>query len=176
MPSARRIVERALLGEAENARGEQADDARDVIAVAFEALPVEVARLREIHLHPGDDFLQVLLLQGETLQMRREGARHRMMRLAGVHRADLLPPPRELGRGELSIGGLVDDVVDLPAEGVERGDRPAPLGRQEEKGIVEARAARGGLLLAVLVGRHTALRKSSGQSKALSLGRRRKTS
>ena len=49
---------------------------------------------------------------------------------------------------------LVDDVVDFAAEGVQRRDRAAPLRRQEQEAVVEARAALRGLLLAVLVGRH----------------------
>ena len=51
---------------------------------------------------------------------------------------------------------FVDDVVDLAAERVERGDRAAPRRRQEQEAVVEARAALRGLLLAVLVGRHAA--------------------
>ena len=49
---------------------------------------------------------------------------------------------------------LVDDVVDLAAERVQRDDPAAPFRRQEQEAVVEARAAVRGLLLAVVVGRH----------------------
>jgi hypothetical protein len=49
---------------------------------------------------------------------------------------------------------MVDGIVDLAAERVQRGDRPAPLVRQEQEAVVEAGAALNGLLLAVFVGRH----------------------
>ncbi len=59
-------------------------------------------------------------------------------------------------RASCRIRNLVDDIVDLAAERVERRDRAAPLGRQEQEAVVEARAAAGRLLLAVLVRRHAA--------------------
>ena len=82
--------------------------------------------------------------------------RHRMLRRAGEHGADLLAPPGELRAGELGIGDFVDDVVDFAAERVERGDRAPPLRRQEQEAVVEARAALRRPLLAVFVGRHAA--------------------
>src|SRR5205085_8392054 len=75
---------------------------------------------------------------------------------------------------------LVGDVVHLAAEGIERRDRAAPVGGQEEEAVVEARAARRGLLLAILVGGHTvrvaALARIHTQSSLPSRGRWRKTS
>ena len=47
-------------------------------------------------------------------------------------------------------------VVHFAAEGVQRGDRAAPLRRQEQEAVVEARSAGGGLVLAVLVRGHVA--------------------
>src|SRR5712692_8153853 len=99
-----------------------------------------------------------------------------MLRLPGVEIRHLGAPPAELRRRELRIGAFVDHIVDFTAKGVQRGDRASALGRKKQEGVVEARPARRGLLLAILVGRHTALRSRSGQSKAPSTGRRRKMS
>ena len=80
--------------------------------------------------------------------------RDRMLRLASVQVRHFLPPPGQFGRSDLHIMALVDDIIDFPAEGVERGDG-APLRRgQEEKAVVEARATAGCFLLAVFVGGH----------------------
>src|SRR5581483_7986062 len=72
------------------------------------------------------------------------------------------------------VARLVDRVVDLAAESVERGDGAAPLRRQEQERVVEARTALRRLLLAVLVGSHrieSARESISGQSQARSTGR-----
>jgi hypothetical protein len=50
-------------------------------------------------------------------------------------------PPGELGARDAGVAAFVDDVVDFAAERVERGDRAAPLRRQEQEAVVEARAA-----------------------------------
>jgi hypothetical protein len=71
---------------------------------------------------------------------------------------DLLAPPRELGGGDARVGHLVDHVVDLAAEGVERRDRGAARRRQEQEGVVEAGAAARGLVLHVLLGGHVGWR------------------
>src|SRR5205085_4107104 len=89
---------------------------------------------------------------------------------------EFITPPRKFRGGDLRIEAFVDDVVDLAAEGIERGDRATALRRKEEKGVIEAGAARRGFLLTIIVGRHTARARSSGQSKARRTGRRRKTS
>src|SRR5205814_9679898 len=133
--------------------GEEADDARDAIAIALEPGPVEVARLAQIHLHAVDDLAQALGGDAERLAMRLERARHRMLRLAVEEIRHFAAPPGELRGGNLRIHAFVDDVVHLAAEGIERSDGAPALGREKEKRVVEARAARGGLLLAVLVWR-----------------------
>ena len=117
--------------------------------------------------------------------------RHRMLRRAGEHGADLLPPPGELRARELRVGDLVDDVVDLAAERVERGDRAPPLRRQEQEAVVEARAAlrrlcwqySSGVMRRLRDGRgdagaegRRASRATRAQSVRESFGRRRKTS
>src|SRR6185503_7455329 len=104
---------------------------------------------------------------------------------------DLLAPPRELRRGHAGVGAFVDDVVDLAAKRIERGDRAAPIRRQEQKAVIEARPAGDRLLLAVFVSVHgfsscellgcgghgqSARASMSGQSNGRSTGRWRKTS
>ena len=59
----------------------------------------------------------------------RERLRDRMLRVAREEVRDLRAPPRELGARHADVAHLVGDVVDLAAEGVERGDRAAPLRR-----------------------------------------------
>src|SRR2546426_12195898 len=101
--------------------------------------PVEIAGLGEIHFHPVDDLVEARRGDAELLYERREREAHWMLRLAGIEIGDLGAPPRELRRRQLRIGGFVDDVVDFPAEGVQRGDGAAPLAREEQERIVEAR-------------------------------------
>ena len=62
---------------------------------------------------------------------------------------------RACAAASCGVASLVDHVVHLAAERVQRGDGAPALRRQEEEAVVEARAARGGLLLAVFVGRHS---------------------
>ena len=89
----------------------------------------------------GDDRLQRL--------------RHRMLRRAVVRGARPRAATTRAWRARRRRSvDLVDDVVDLAAERVQRGDRAPPLRRQEQEAVVEARAALRGLLLAVVVGRH----------------------
>ena len=117
-----------------------------------------------------------------TIGCKRE--RDRMLRRPVERARDLLPPPRELRARDGGIRHLVDDVVDLAAERVERGDRAAARRRQEQEAVVEARAALRGLLLAVLVGCHAAAIRAgtsawyatAHQSRARSTGRRANTS
>ena len=83
--------------------------------------------------------------------MRHQRPHRRVVRLAGEGCCDLLAPPVQLGRCHAGIGDFVDDVVDLAAERIERGDRGAPRRRQEQEGVVEARAARGSAFLNILL-------------------------
>ncbi|SRR5258706_8184745 len=81
-----------------------------------------------------------------------------MARAALEQLADLVPPPGELGLGDLHVGNFVNDVFHLAAKGVQRRERATAFGRQEQERVVVARAARRGLLSAVLVGSHKSLR------------------
>src|SRR5439155_6715364 len=139
---------------AEDAGGEQADDARDVVAIMLQSAPVEIAGLREIHFHPVDDLVEARRSDIELLHESCERETYRMLRLAGGEIGDLGAPPRELGARYLRIRRFVDHIVYFPAEGVERSDGAPPLRREEQERVVEARAARGRFLLAVLVGGH----------------------
>ncbi len=86
-----------------------------------------------------------------------KATRHRVIRIARGKALDLVAPPGECCLRHGGIADFVDDVVDLAAVGVDRGDRATPFRRQKQERVVEARAAAGGLLLAVLVGSHRAL-------------------
>src|SRR6266536_3006096 len=77
-----------------------------------------------------------------------------MLRLAGERGTDYIAPPPELRPGDAGVYRLVDDVVDLAAERVERRDGASAFGRQEQEAVIEARAALRRFLLAVLVGGH----------------------
>src|SRR6266513_2654090 len=171
-----RILERARIAVAEDLSGEQADDARDVVAIMLQRSPVEITGLGEIHFHPVDDLVQARRSDTELLYERRERTAYGMLRLAGGEIGDLGAPPRELRARHLHLRRFVDHIVHFPAEGVERRDGAAPLCREEQERVVEARAARGGLAPAVLVGRHIARASSKGQSNPRSTGRRRNTS
>src|SRR5258708_32192910 len=109
------------------------------MAVALETGPVEVAGLGEVHLHAVHDLIQFFLRDGETLDMRRKSLGYRVLRLAGEKIRNLRAPPGELGRGELRVGGLVDDVIALAAEAEQRLCRAPAAGAQKEKRVVEGR-------------------------------------
>ena len=161
---------------AEDAGGEQPDHARDVIAVALQAREIEVARLCQIHLHAVDDLVQPL--GGDAVGRERglQGAGHRVLRVARKQSGHFVPPPGELGAGELRVRGLVHHVVHLAAKGVQRRDGAPSRRCQEQERVVETRPAGGGFLLAVFVRRHRARAMSRGQSNQRSTGRRRNTS
>ena len=149
-----RVLQCLAVLETEDLCGEQANDAGDAVAIERQCLEVEVARLLQIHLHAVDDLQELLLWDGKLCNDGQQRLRYRMLRLAGIELGDFLPPPGELGARNLQVLALIDDVVDLPAKGVERGDRPPPVRGQEHEAVVEARSARSGLLLAVFFRSH----------------------
>ena len=99
-----------------------------MVAVTLEAGEVGVARLVQIHRHPVDDLVEPRLRDPEPLDRGGERARDRVARRAGEERGDFDSPPRELCRRNARVGALVDDVVDLAAEGVQRSDGASPFG------------------------------------------------
>ena len=92
--------------------------------------------------------------------MREQGVHGRVRGPPGERGADLAAPPGQLGRRHARVGDVVGDVVDLAAEGIEGRDRGAAWRRQEQERVVEARPARRGLLLDVLLRAHGALGRS----------------
>src|SRR5207247_10365759 len=104
--------------KAEDDGGEQADAARDLVAIMLQRAPVEIAGLREIHLHPVDDLVEARRSDTELLHERRERETYRMLRLARGEVGDLGAPPCELGARYLRIRRFVDHIVDLPAESI----------------------------------------------------------
>ena len=185
-PSSSAYFERARVLVAEDRRGQLADHPGHPPAVEAQAGEVEVAGLVEVHLHAVDHLDQLLAADAER---RRHGCSAWVTGCVGspaIEPLDLEPPPGELGGGHRLVADLVDDVVDLAAEGIERGDRAAPFRRQEQEAVVEARAAARRLVLAVLVRRHerlaclarqvSALRSRAGASRQPSLGRAAATS
>ena len=87
----------------------------------------------------------------KSAAMRHQRLHHRVAGAAGEGRGHFAAPPGQLGGGDAGVADLVDHVVDLAAERVEGGDRRAPRRRQEQEGVVEARAAARGLVLHVLL-------------------------
>src|SRR5690349_10781433 len=149
------------------------------MAVELQAGEVEVAVLVQVHLQAVHDLVQPRLGYTERIESRRERPRHRMLRVAAEELRHLVPPPAEGHARGRSIARLVDGVVDLAAERVQRGDGAPALWREEQERVIEARAALRCFLPAVFVWRHrasTARPKMSGQSNAVSTGRCRKTS
>ena len=140
------------LGLAEYARRHLAHHAGHQVAVALEPGEIEVTRLREVHLAAVDDLLQLPRLDAEGGDVRHQRLHHRVARLAAEGARDLGAPPRELCGRHAGVRHLVDHVVDLAAEGIEGRDRRAAVLGQEEEGVVEAAARRGGLVLDVLLG------------------------
>jgi hypothetical protein len=65
-----------------------------------------------------------------------------------------MPPPNELGGGDLRVMALIYHIVYLAAEGVERDNRPPPMLWQKEKAVVKTGTALGGFLLAVFFRGH----------------------
>ena len=108
----------------------------------------------DVHLHAVDDLVEVLAWEVERFDHRRKRPAHRVIRLTGEHPLDLRPPPGHFHARRLGLRDFVDDVIHFPAERVQRRNRAAPLFGQEQEAVVEARPARGGLLLAVLIGIH----------------------
>src|ERR1700694_2791858 len=101
-----------------------------------------------------------------------------MPRGSAEHRSDFAAPPCELEPRHARIGDFVDNVVDLPAECVQRGDRAPALRRKKAEAVIEARTAAGGLFFAVGVGTHRTSTDAviTAQSRAESCGRWRNTS
>ena len=110
--------------------------------------------MQQVHLHAVHDVLQARARDVERLDQRRQGARHRVLRVAGVQLGHLGSPPGQLGLRHGGFRGIVHGVVHFAAKGVQRGDGATAFLRQEQEGVVEAGAALRRLVLAVFVGSH----------------------
>src|SRR5688572_516862 len=148
------VAQRAPVGVAENLRRQEPDDARDPMAIALERREIGIAVVVEIHLHAVDDLVEARLGQVVAGSDLGEGARDGVLRAAPVSPGYLVAPPRELRAGDRRVGALVHHVVHFAAERIERRDRPPALRRQEQEAVIEARAAGGGFLLAILMRVH----------------------
>ncbi|MNN43059.1 hypothetical protein D3C81_1572750 [compost metagenome] len=74
-----------------------------------------------------------------------------------IEAAQFTAPPVQPLVGHASIVALVDDGLHLAAEGVQRRDGVAAFGREEQEAVIGEGAAWGGLVLAILIGRHANL-------------------
>src|SRR5690606_37808239 len=83
-----------------------------------------------------------------------ERARDRVLGRTIEQPLDLAAPPAELHARDIRVVDLVDDVVDLAAERVQRGDAVAFARRQELEREIEARAAARDFVAAIFDRRH----------------------
>ena len=148
------VLQGAPVFVAEDLGGEQADHAGHPVAVEVQRLEVGIAGLRQVHFHAVDDLGEQLLRQVEGVRGFGEGLRDGVAGFALVGASQFGAPPGEPDARQLRVGAFVDDVIHLPAEGVERGDGAAARWRQEEEAVIEAGPALRRLLLAVFVRCH----------------------
>ena len=137
-----------------NARPRLTHHAGHQVAVLLQVAVVEVTVLIQVHLAAVDDCQQVARFDAEGGRVGHQRLQRGMFSLAAEGLTHLGPPPGQLGLRDTQVADLVHHVVDLAAEGVERGDGGAPLGRQKQEGVIEAAAGGGGFLLGVVLGCH----------------------
>src|SRR5258708_16350552 len=121
------------------------------MAVEPQPRKIQIAALIQVHFHPVHDLLQLRPRDPERPDQGSERARHRMLRIAREEPRDLAAPPRQGRARDRRIARLVHRVVDLPAEGVERGDRAPALERQEKERVIKPPAAVRGLVAAIFL-------------------------
>ena len=135
---------------AEDARCHFTHHARHEVAVALQAGVVEVAGLFQVHLAALDDRQQVAWLDAVVCGVRHQRLHHRVRGLALEGLRHLAAPPGELVVRDARVGHFIDHVVHLAAETIKGRDGRAPGAGQEQKGVIEAAARGGSLLLDVL--------------------------
>ncbi len=123
-------------------------------AILLQARIVQITGLVQIHLHAVNDGLQVFAVQSVSLQMRLQSLSHRMGWIARQHGRDFFAPPHQFGARHAFVGAVVDCIVDLAAESIQRRDGASPLCRQEQEAVIKTGSALSGLLLAVIVWGH----------------------
>ena len=143
-PEIDRVIPAAGVATAENRQTDQSDGGGDPPAVDAQLLEGLVTRDRQIHLDPGQEFLQRLPGDAEPPHAGLQIARHGERRPPAVAQFDLLAiqaQPR--GHPPGIDRPLVRQVVDDPAERVHRLDAALLLGRQKPEGIMKGRPGGG---------------------------------
>src|SRR5207237_7108582 len=166
------------------------DGARDAVAVRLEvALPRLVALAVEIHLHTGNDGVEVLAWDRKALDGVGERDPDRMARPPRVDRVELLAPARE-ECARVARRAVVGDIVRGAAKRVDGAQRAAArVGQEAERPReVRRRAPRDELAVIVRGGdgiperdgsfahANTPRSTTPASSRRESVGRRRKTS
>ena len=126
------------------------------MAVALQADEVQVAGLLQVHLATLDDGLQMALLDAECRRLWHQRLHNGVAGLTGKRFGHFGLPPGQFGLGHAGVHHVVNHVIDFAAKGIKRGDGCTFGGGQEQKGVVEAAARGGGLLLDVLRRGHSA--------------------
>jgi len=132
----------ALARHAENPHRKPADRASDPVAIKVKRRAIRGADIdSDIHLHAVDDGKKILALQIEFTHCPRQAGEWRR-RCAGIDRIDIAPPFRQCRKPRLARAGIVGDVIDGAAEGVDFEHRLALRARQNPHAGIE-RAAGG---------------------------------
>ena len=144
-----------LQGEAERCRqpvadlGPQAEDAAaqpshgagDPVAVLQQVGPGgEPQRFRRVRFHAVDDGLKIGLGQTEMGDRFGQGDGDRILGLPRIEGVDFVPPAGQFALFHVERIGVVGNVVDDAAEGVDREHGVPLLPRQEPHGPIEGRA------------------------------------
>ena len=111
---------------AENLDTHQPDGRGHAIAVETQIVEGLIARAREVHLDAVDKFVEIAARDIEAAHAVGQRARDRASRLAAEDALQLLAPSSEQ-HGRVAHPGLVRDVVDKAAEGVDGVERAAAL-------------------------------------------------
>jgi len=118
---------------------------REIIDAKIEGREIGRADIRQhVHLHAVDDGEEIRTLEPELADRLRQSAQARRRRSA-VERVDVAAPLLQLGEPQPALAGIVRDIVDRAAEGVDLEHGVALLSRQDAHRHVEraARRARG---------------------------------
>ena len=148
------VLQRLRILIAEDGGRHLADHAGSPTTVELQPFEIQVAFTIQVHAHAVDDLHQLAAAQTIRLQERLQGTRDGMGGCPVKKGAHFLGPPVELAPGHIAIALRIGHVIDLAAVGVERGDGAPPLGRQEEKAVVEAGTTLHCLVLAVFIRCH----------------------
>ena len=124
----------ARIAAAEDFDAHEADDAGDAITIDAQVFPRGVARAVQVHLDTGDDFVEVRDGQRVLRDERADVGRERAVRSAHGSRRPRARHAIERGLFFDGITGLVREVIDHAAEGVEDRSIRASFARQRDEG------------------------------------------